>query len=40
MDLPEDFGPERDELLRQWERIRELDPQMVIPGHNPPVVLR
>ena len=39
MDLPEDFGPERDELLRQWERIRELDPHMVIPGHNPPVVL-
>ena len=40
MDLPEDFGPEREELLRQWERIRELDPYMVIPGHNPPVVLR
>jgi glyoxylase-like metal-dependent hydrolase (beta-lactamase superfamily II) len=39
MDLPEDFGPERDELLRQWERIRALDPYMVIPGHNPPVVL-
>ena len=32
MDLPEDFGPERDELLRQWERIRELDPHTVIPG--------
>ena len=40
MDLPESFGPERDELLRQWERIRELEPHMVIPGHNPPVVLR
>jgi glyoxylase-like metal-dependent hydrolase (beta-lactamase superfamily II) len=40
MDLPEDFGPEREELLRQWERIRELEPYMVIPGHNPPVVLR
>jgi glyoxylase-like metal-dependent hydrolase (beta-lactamase superfamily II) len=40
MDLPEDFGPEREELLEQWRRIRELDPQMVIPGHNPPVVLR
>jgi glyoxylase-like metal-dependent hydrolase (beta-lactamase superfamily II) len=39
MDLPADFGPERDELLRQWERIRALDPHMVIPGHNPPVVL-
>jgi glyoxylase-like metal-dependent hydrolase (beta-lactamase superfamily II) len=40
MNLPEDFGPEREELLRQWERIRELEPHTVIPGHNPPVVLR
>jgi glyoxylase-like metal-dependent hydrolase (beta-lactamase superfamily II) len=40
MDLPEDFGPERDELLAQWKRIRDLDPYMVVPGHNPPVVLR
>ena len=40
MDLPEDFGPERDELLRQWQRIRDLDPAIVIPGHNPPVQLR
>ena len=40
MELPEDFGPERDELLRQWKRIRDLDPAMVIPGHNPPVELR
>src|SRR5919198_1967070 len=40
MDLPEDFGPEREELLRQWERIRALEPRMVIPGHNPPVKLR
>jgi glyoxylase-like metal-dependent hydrolase (beta-lactamase superfamily II) len=39
MDLPEDFGSEREELLAQWERIRELSPHMVIPGHNPPVVL-
>lgn len=39
MELPEDFGPEREELLRQWQRIRELGPQIVIPGHNPPVVL-
>jgi glyoxylase-like metal-dependent hydrolase (beta-lactamase superfamily II) len=39
MDLPEDFGPERDELLRQWQRIRDLDPYMVIPGHNPPVTM-
>ena len=40
MELPEDFGPERDELLAQWRRIRALDPAVVIPGHNPPVVLR
>jgi len=40
MTLPEDFGPERDELLRQWQRIRELDPHTVIPGHNPPVILK
>jgi len=39
MDLPEDFGPEREELLRQWERIRHLQPHIVIPEHNPPVVL-
>jgi glyoxylase-like metal-dependent hydrolase (beta-lactamase superfamily II) len=39
MDLPEDFGPEREELLTQWKRIRDLEPHMVIPGHNPPVVL-
>ncbi len=39
MELPEDFGPEREELLRQWQRIRALQPHMVIPGHNPPVVL-
>ena len=40
MDLPEDFGPEREELLEQWKRIRDLDPAIVIPGHNPPVRLR
>lgn len=39
MELPEDFGPERLELLEQWRRIRELAPAVVIPGHNPPVVL-
>jgi N-acyl homoserine lactone hydrolase len=39
MDLPEDFGPEREELLTQWRRIRELDPAIVVPGHNPPVHL-
>jgi glyoxylase-like metal-dependent hydrolase (beta-lactamase superfamily II) len=40
MDLPEDFGPEREELLTQWQRIRDLDPHMVIPGHYEPVVLK
>lgn len=40
MELPEDFGPEREELLAQWRRIRELEPAIVIPGHNPPVSLR
>jgi glyoxylase-like metal-dependent hydrolase (beta-lactamase superfamily II) len=40
MDLPEDFGPERDELLEQWRKIRDLEPSVVIPGHNPPVVLK
>ena len=40
MDLPKDFGPERDQLLEQWKRIRDLDPAVVIPGHNPPVKLR
>jgi glyoxylase-like metal-dependent hydrolase (beta-lactamase superfamily II) len=39
MDLPQDFGPEREELLEQWRRIRELGPAVVIPGHNPPVQL-
>ncbi len=39
MDLPQDFGPERDELLEQWRRIRDLGPAIVIPGHNPPVSL-
>jgi glyoxylase-like metal-dependent hydrolase (beta-lactamase superfamily II) len=39
MDLPADFGPEREELLTQWQRIRALEPAVVIPGHNPPVRL-
>jgi glyoxylase-like metal-dependent hydrolase (beta-lactamase superfamily II) len=39
MDLPEDFGPEREELLHQWRRIRDLDPAVVVPGHYPPVRL-
>src|ERR671930_984804 len=29
MDLPPDFGPEREELLTQWRRIRDLDPAVV-----------
>jgi glyoxylase-like metal-dependent hydrolase (beta-lactamase superfamily II) len=40
MELPEDFGPEREQLLEQWQRIRDLDPALVIPGHNPPVRLK
>ena len=40
MELPQDFGPEREVLLEQWRRIRALDPALVIPGHNPPVRLR
>jgi glyoxylase-like metal-dependent hydrolase (beta-lactamase superfamily II) len=39
MDLPEDFGPEREELLLQWRRLRDLEPAVLIPGHNPPVKL-
>jgi glyoxylase-like metal-dependent hydrolase (beta-lactamase superfamily II) len=39
MNLPEDFGPEREELLEQWQKIRDLKPAVVIPGHNPPVRL-
>lgn len=35
MDLPADF-PERETLLEQWRRIRELDPVLIIPGHYPP----
>src|SRR3954452_5734238 len=40
MDLPEDFGPEREELLRQWRRNRDLGSAVVTPGHNPRVRLR
>src|SRR4029453_14635168 len=40
MNFPEAFGPERDELLTQGRRIRELEPAIVIPGHNPPVRFR
>ncbi|MGI8632553.1 MAG: MBL fold metallo-hydrolase [Solirubrobacterales bacterium] len=40
MDLPADFGPEREELLTQWRRIRALDPVTVIPGHMVPIAMR
>lgn len=39
MSLPEDFGPEREELLKQWRRIRDLEPVRIIPGHYPPFSL-
>ena len=39
MEPPEDFGPERDELLEQWKRIRSSS-HMVVPGHYPPVTLQ
>jgi glyoxylase-like metal-dependent hydrolase (beta-lactamase superfamily II) len=35
MDLPQDF-PEREILLEQWKKIRDLSPVLVIPGHYPP----
>jgi glyoxylase-like metal-dependent hydrolase (beta-lactamase superfamily II) len=35
MDLPRDF-PERETVLEQWRKIRELNPVLVIPGHYPP----
>ncbi|MEW6583700.1 MAG: MBL fold metallo-hydrolase [Actinomycetota bacterium] len=38
MDLPEGF-PDRAAHLAAFVRIRELDPDVVVPGHNPPVVL-
>ena len=39
MDLPAGF-PDRDAHLEAFRRIRELDPDVVVPGHNPPVRLR
>lgn len=36
MDLPEGF-PERDAHLAAFHRIRGLEPDVVVPGHNPPV---
>ena len=38
MELPEGF-PEREAHLAAFRRIRDLDPALVIPGHNPPVAL-
>lgn len=35
MRLPEHF-PNREVLLHQWKRIRELNPTRIIPGHYPP----
>jgi N-acyl homoserine lactone hydrolase len=38
MDLPEGF-PERDAHLASFARIRALEPDVVVPGHNPPVAV-
>lgn len=35
MELPQHF-PNREVLLHQWKRIRELSPVRIIPGHYPP----
>jgi glyoxylase-like metal-dependent hydrolase (beta-lactamase superfamily II) len=39
MDLPDGF-PDREQHLEAFERIRALDPVLMIPGHTPPVRLR
>lgn len=39
MELPEDF-PGRETLLKQWQRIRDLDPVRIIPGHYAPFAPR
>lgn len=39
MELPEDF-PGRETLLKQWQRIRDLDPVKIIPGHYAPFAPR
>jgi glyoxylase-like metal-dependent hydrolase (beta-lactamase superfamily II) len=39
MDPPESL-PERDAHLDAFRRIRERDPHVVVPGHNPPIRLR
>jgi hypothetical protein len=38
MELPEGL-PERAAHLAAFRRIRALDPDVVIPGHNPPIML-
>ncbi len=38
MRLPKDF-PERETLLEQWQRIRDLHPVRIIPGHYAPFSL-
>lgn len=35
MSLPDDFS-ERETLLEQWRKIRDLSPTTIIPGHYPP----
>jgi glyoxylase-like metal-dependent hydrolase (beta-lactamase superfamily II) len=35
MELPAGF-PEREVLLEQWRKIRDLKPVQIIPGHYPP----
>ncbi|GAB4259655.1 MAG: hypothetical protein Kow00122_17050 [Thermoleophilia bacterium] len=37
MKLPDTF-PERAALLESWWKIRDLQPDVIIPGHNPPMV--
>jgi hydroxyacylglutathione hydrolase len=37
MELPPHF-PGREALLQSWTRLRALAPDVVIPGHNPPMV--
>jgi hypothetical protein len=36
--LPVGF-PGREELLVSWTRLRELEPRVIVPGHNPPLFL-
>jgi len=46
--LPEDFeamrppfpGPAGEQLVAAWERLRALEPALIVPGHIPPFTLR